>query len=173
MNKIEQRVRKIKDFPKKGIIFCDIAPLLEDKKIFRKVINVLAKKFEKQKIDKVVGIDARGFILAGALADRLKTGMVMIRKKGKLPYKTESQEFDLEYGKGILEIHKDSIKKGERVLLIDDVLATGGTMLAAAQLAGKLKGKIVGIAFLINLEYLHGNKKLSGYPLYSLINYKK
>jgi adenine phosphoribosyltransferase len=173
MKKIEQHIRKVKDFPKKGIIFCDIAPVLEDKKTFRAIINILAKKFEKQKIDKIIGIDARGFILAGALADRLKTGMVMIRKKGKLPYKTESQEFDLEYGKGILEIHKDAVKKGERILLIDDVLATGGTMLAATQLVEKLNGKIVGIAFLINLEYLQGNKKLSAYPLYSLINYKK
>jgi len=173
MNEIEKKIRKIKDFPKKGIIFRDIAPLLEDKKTFRLTINLLAKRFEKQKIDKIVGIDARGFILAGALADRLKTGMVMIRKKGKLPYKTESQEFDLEYGKGILEIHKDAIKKNERILLLDDVLATGGTMLAAAQLVEKLKGKIIGIAFLINLEYLQGNKKLMNYPLYSLINYKK
>ena len=169
---LKKKIRNISDFPQKGIIFRDIGPLLEDKKALKDTINQLVKKFKNKKIDKVVGIDARGFILAGILADRLKAGMVMVRKKGKLPYKTESQEFDLEYGKGILEIHKDSIKKGEKVLLVDDVLATGGTMLATAKLVEKLKGKIVGIAFLITLDYLLGKEKLKDYQVFSLVNYK-
>ena len=169
---LKKKIRNIPDFPQKGIIFRDIGPLLEDKKALKDTINQLVKKFKNKKIDKVVGIDARGFILAGILADRLKAGMVMVRKKGKLPYKTECQEFDLEYGKGILEIHRDSIKKGEKVLLVDDVLATGGTMLATAKLIEKLKGKIVGIAFLITLDYLPGKEKLKDYQVFSLVNYK-
>jgi len=169
---LKKKIRNIPDFPQKGIIFRDIAPLLEDKKVLKKAIDQLVKKFKNKKIDKVVGIDARGFILAGILADRLKAGMVMVWKKGKLPYKTECQEFDLEYGKGILEIHKDSIKKGEKVLLVDDVLAIGGTMLATAKLVEKLKGKIMGIAFLITLDYLSGKEKLKDYQVFSLVNYK-
>ncbi len=171
MINLKKKIRNIPDFPQKGIIFRDISPLLEDKKAFRYAIEKLVENFKNQKIDKVVGIDARGFILAGILADRLKAGMVMVRKKGKLPYKTESQVFNLEYGQGELEIHKDSIKRGEKVLLVDDVLATGGTMLATAKLVEKLKGEIVGIAFLIILDYLNGREKLKNYKLYSLINY--
>lgn len=170
---LKKKIRNIPDFPEKGIIFRDIGPLLEDKNVFSFAINQLVKKFRNKRIDKVVGVDARGFILAGILAHRLEAGMVMVRKKGKLPYETEAEEFDLEYGKATLEIHKDSIKPGERVLLIDDVLATGGTMAATAKLIEKLKGKIVGIAFLIILDYLPGRKKLKNYPLFSLINYKK
>jgi adenine phosphoribosyltransferase len=168
---LENKIRHIPGFPKKGVIFRDIGPLLEDKKAFKMAIGQLAKRFKNKKINKVVGVDARGFILAGILADRLKAGMVMVRKKGKLPYKTECQEFDLEYGRGILEIHKDSIKKGEKVLLVDDVLATGGTMLATAKLVERLKGKVIGMAFLISLDYLSGKEKLKDYPVFSLINY--
>lgn len=165
-------IRNIPDFPQKGVIFRDIGPLLENKKAFRLAINSLTRKLKNLKVDKVVGIDARGFILAGILADRLNAGIVMVRKKGKLPYETESVEYDLEYGKAILEIHKDSIKKKEKVLLVDDVLATGGTMFAAASLVEKLEGEIVGLAFLIILEYLPGREKLKDYPLFSLISYK-
>lgn len=165
-------IRNIPDFPQKGIIFRDIAPLLEDKKAFKAAIDQIVKKLKGKKIDKVVGIDARGFILAGILADRLKAGMVMIRKKGKLPFKTESEKFDLEYGKAVLEVHKDSIKKGEKVLIVDDVLATGGTMLATTKLVKKLKGDIIGIVFLIILDYLPGREKLKDYQLFSLVNYK-
>ena len=171
MINLKNKIRNIPDFPQKGVIFRDIAPLLEDKIAFRQVTKALVKKYKYKKIDKVVGIDARGFILAGILASRLKAGMVMVRKKGKLPYETEVVEFDLEYGKATLEIHKDSIKKGERILLVDDVLATGGTMEAVIKLVEKLKGKIVGIAFLIILDYLPGRKRLNKYNLYSLINY--
>lgn len=168
---LRKKIRHIPGFPKKGIIFRDIAPLLEDKKALKIAVNQLVKKFKNKKIDKVVGIDARGFILAGILADRLKAGMVMVRKKGKLPYQTECQEFDLEYGSGTLEIHKDSIKKEEKVLLVDDLLATGGTMWATAKLVERLKGQIVGIAFLISLDYLPGKEKLKDYKVFSLIDY--
>lgn len=170
---LKKIIRNIPDFPEKGIVFRDIAPLLEDQRYFKLVIRELMKKVQGLKVDKVVGIDARGFILAGILAEKLNVGMVMIRKKGKLPFKTESIEYDLEYSKDILEVHKDSIKAGERVLLVDDVLATGGTMLAATKLVKKLKGKIVGIAFLISLDYLPGKEKLKDYWVISLVNYNR
>jgi len=170
---LKKKIRNIPDFPQKGIIFRDVGPLLEDKKTLRLAVNQLSKPYLDQKIDKVVGIDARGFIFAGILAEKLGAGMVMVRKKGKLPFKTESAEYDLEYGKATLEIHKDSIKKGEKILLVDDVLATGGTMLAAAKLVEKLGGVIVGIAFLIILDYLSGGEKLKKYKVFSLINYEK
>lgn len=170
---LKSRIRNIPDFPQKGIIFRDITPLLEDRKSFKMAINSLAKLVKNLKPDKVVGIDARGFILAGILADRLGAGMVMVRKKGKLPYKKESIEFNLEYGKAILEIHKDSIRPKEKVLLVDDVLATGGTMEATAKLVERLGGKVVGIAFLMILDYLQGREKLKHYKLFSLINYKQ
>lgn len=169
---LKAKIRNIPDFPQKGIIFRDIALLLEDRRAFAEAIERLAGAFKNQKIDKVVGVDARGFILAGVLAHQLGAGMVMVRKKGKLPYKTESEEFDLEYGKATLEVHKDSIKPGEGVLLVDDVLATGGTMAATARLVEKLGGKIAGITFLIILDYLPGREKLKNYPLFSLINYE-
>ncbi|MBM3205844.1 adenine phosphoribosyltransferase [Candidatus Shapirobacteria bacterium] len=172
MINLKKKIRNIPDFPQKGVIFRDIGPLLEDYKAFKSAIDQLVKNFKNKKIDKIVGVDARGFILAGILADRLKAGMVMVRKKGKLPAKTLCQEFDLEYGQGKLEIHQDSIKKGEKVLLVDDVLATGGTMLATAKLVEKLKGKIVGIAFLIVLDYLPGREKLKNYPVFNLVNYE-
>ena len=170
---LKKKIRHIPDFPQKGVVFRDITPLLEDRRALRFAINQLVERLKNKKVDKVVGVDARGFILAGILADRLEAGMVMVRKKGKLPYETRSEEFDLEYGRAVLEIHKDSIKPGEKVLLVDDVLATGGTMVATAKLVEELKGKIVGIAFLIILDYLSGRRKLKQYPLFSLINYRK
>ena len=170
---LKHKIRNIPDFPEKGIIFRDIGPLLEDRKAFRLAIKELVKKIGKLKIDKVVGIDARGFILAGVLAEKLKAGMVMVRKKGKLPYETEEVEYDLEYGKAILQIHKDSIKKKEKVLLVDDVLATGGTMFAVVKLVEKLGGKVEGVVFLIVLDYLSGREKLKNYQIFSLINFRK
>lgn len=166
-------IRNIPDFPQKGIVFRDISPLLENRESFREMTGQMLSKIGDLKIDKVVGIDARGFILAGILAERLKAGMVMIRKKGKLPFETESVEYDLEYGKSTLEMHRDSIKKGEKVLLADDVLATGGTMEASVKLVEKLGGKVVGIMFLIVLDYLEGRKKLNKYKIFSLIDYNE
>lgn len=173
MINLKSKIRNIPDFPEKGIIFRDISPLLEDKEAFAEAVGQLVAKVKHLRIDKVIGIDARGFILAGILAEKLKAGMVMVRKKGKLPYQTESVEYDLEYGKSALEVHQDSIKPGEKVLLVDDVLATGGTMKATAKLVEKLGGKVEAIIFLIILDYLGGREKLSNYQVYSLMNFRK
>ena len=171
MLNLQSKIREIPDFPKKGVSFKDITPLLEDAKYFRYLIDILFKKYKDKKIKKIVAIDARGFLIASALAYKLKTGLVIVRKKGKLPFKTVGCDYDLEYGKETLEIHKDSIKPKERILIIDDVLATGGTALAAAKLVKKLKGRIIGISFLIELLFLNGRKKLKKYNVVSLIQY--
>lgn len=173
MNIIKSKIREIPDWPKKGVSFKDICPLLEDKKIFRKVIEDLAKPYLNKKVDKIVGIDARGFLLASALAYKLKTGIVIVRKKGKLPSKVVSQGYDLEYGSNIIEIHEDSILSGEKILIVDDVLATGGTMKATVNLVNRLKGKIIGIDFLLELSFLKGREKIKGYKIRSLVKYIK
>ena len=170
---LKKKIRNIPDFPQKGVIFRDIGPLLEDKVAFREAIARLVGKIGGLKVDKVVGIDARGFILAGVLAEKLNAGMVMVRKSGKLPYKTEVVEYDLEYGKEVLEIQQDSIRPGEQILLVDDVLATGGSMSAAIRLVEKLGGEVVKIVFLIVLDYLPGRKVLDKYKVISLINYQR
>ena len=164
-------IRDIPDFPKKGIIFKDITTLLQDKNAFRQAIDGLAEKFEDKKIDVVVAVDARGFIFGGAVAYKLGAGFVPVRKKGKLPYKTNSAAYELEYGTDTLEMHDDAIKPGQRVLIIDDLLATGGTVKAVTDLVKKLKGEIAGIGFLIELTFLKGIEKLKGFPVYSLIKY--
>ena len=166
-----RKIRNVKHFPIKGITFKDITPLLEDAEIFRSLIDGLAGHFKGAKIDKVVGIDARGFLLASAVAYLLCAGMVIVRKKGKLPYKTIMREHDLEYGKSSLEIHVDAIKKGERILIIDDVLATGGTAGAAVKLVNALHGKIVGLGFLLEITKLGGRKKLRRYRIESLLSF--
>ena len=170
-NRIKQKIREVADWPKHGVSFKDITPLLEDKVLFSKVIDELAQPYLKAKIDKIVGIDARGFLLASALAYKLKTGIAIIRKNGKLPSKTISRRYALEYGSNTIEMHQDSISPGEKVLLVDDVLATGGTMQAAVDLVRELKGKIAGIDFLIELAYLNGRKILKGQKIRSLIKY--
>lgn len=169
IKKLEAGIRSVPDWPQKGINFRDITPILEDKKLFRVLVNEMAKVYKGEKIDKVVGIDARGFILASALAYKLNTGLAIVRKQGKLPYKTISKKYDLEYGSAVLEMHKDTIKKNEKVLLVDDVLATGGTMAATTNMVKKLGGKIAGILFLIELEGLKGRKKLRNQKINSLI----
>ncbi|MFC1701070.1 adenine phosphoribosyltransferase [Patescibacteria group bacterium] len=171
INILEKNIRSISDWPKKGINFRDITPILEDAKLFRSLINELAKLCKGKKIDKVVGIDARGFILASALAYKLNSGLAIVRKKGKLPYKTISKKYTLEYASAILEMHKDSIKKKENILIVDDVLATGGTMSATVNIIKKLGGNIVGILFLIELEALKGRKKLRDQKIESLIKF--
>ena len=170
---IKSKIREIPDWPKKGVNFKDITPLIEDGRIFKKIIDSLAKPYLNKKIGKIVGIDARGFLLAAALAYKLKTGMVIIRKEGKLPSKTVSRKYALEYGSNTIEMHKDSILPGERVILVDDVLATGGTMKATIDLVKKLKGRIIGIDFLIELSFLKGKAKLKGYNTRSLVKYDK
>lgn len=168
---LKSKIREVPDFPKIGVNFKDITPLLNDPKYFKQTIDLFTREFKNKKIQKIIAIDARGFLLASALAYKLGSGIVIVRKKGKLPHKTIACEYDLEYGKETLEIHKDSIKKGERVLIIDDVLATGGTALAAAKLAERLKAKIVGIGFLIELKFLNGKEKFKKYNIFSLIKY--
>jgi len=168
---IKSKIREIPDWPKKGVNFKDITPLIEDSRVFRKVIDKLARPYLKKKIDKIVGIDARGFLLASALAYKLKAGIAIVRKKGKLPAKTVSKRYALEYGSNTIEMHRDTILPGERVLLVDDVLATGGTMAATVDLVKKLRGKIIGIDFLIELTFLNGRQRLKGYKIRSLAKY--
>jgi adenine phosphoribosyltransferase len=168
---LKSKVRAIPNWPKKGIIFRDITPVIEDRKLFRCLIDQLAKPYLKKKIDMIVGIDARGFILAAALAYKLKTGLGIVRKIGKLPYKTIRKKYSLEYASNTLEMHQDTIKPGQKVLLVDDLLATGGTMKAAVDLVEELGGKVIGIEFFIDLKDLGGIKKLKGYPVKSLIKF--
>ena len=165
------KIREIPDWPKPGILFYDITPLLEDAEYFRAVNDELAKPFLGQRIDKVIAIDARGFLLAPGVAYQLNAGVCLVRKKGKLPHKTVSREYALEYGSNTIEIHEDTIKPNERVLIIDDVLATGGTARAAVDLVKQLSGEVVGLGFLIELEKLKGREKLPKLNVFSLIKY--
>ena len=168
---IEKAIRNVPDFPKPGIQFKDITPVLADAHLFSGAIDLLTEKFKPGNVDAVVGIDARGFIFAAAAAVKLHAGFVPVRKKGKLPYQTHEQDYALEYGHATVAIHVDALKPGARVLLIDDLLATGGTAAAAAELVAKLGGKILEIGFLIELSFLHGRDKLKGYPIRSLVVY--
>ncbi|MCX7905117.1 MAG: adenine phosphoribosyltransferase [Elusimicrobiales bacterium] len=170
-SEIKKFIRDVPDFPKKGILFRDITPFLENHKIFKKTILHLKNYYSNKKISKVIGIEARGFIIAAPLALEIKAGFVPVRKKGKLPYKTQSITYKLEYGVDTLQIHSDAIKKGENVLIVDDVLATGGTAKAVCELVEKLGGNIVSIFMLIELEELKGREKLQKYDLYSLVKY--
>ena len=172
MEALKQIIRDIPDFPKPGIIFKDIAPLLGDPEQFAKVVDHLKERYAGKKIDHVVGIEARGFIFAATLAYALGAGCVMVRKPGKLPYKTFQQTYDLEYGTDTVEIHQDALKEGERVVVIDDVLATGGTMAATIDLIrDNFKAEIVEAAFIIELTFLNGHEKLSNLPRYSLVQF--
>ena len=171
MEELKQYIRSIPDFPKKGILFRDITTLLNNKEKFKEVIDVLTKRYADKKIDVVAAIESRGFIFGGALAHRLGSAFIPVRKKGKLPYKTLSATYSLEYGEDTLEIHEDAFKPGARVLLIDDLLATGGTMSAVIDLVKKIKGEIVEIAFVIELSDLKGRTKLNDFPVYSMVQY--
>jgi len=168
---LKKHIRDIPDFPKEGIIFKDITTLLKDKNAFKKSIDLLAKKFKKEKIEMVIGVEARGFVFGAALAYKLGAGFVPIRKKGKLPYKTKSVTYDLEYGQDALEIHEDALTPSMRVLVVDDLLATGGTIEAALQLLKTQKVVIAGVAFLVELKFLKGKRKLKDIPVYSVIKY--
>lgn len=168
---LKAAVRDVVDFPKKGIVFKDIAPILADAKLFRASVDWLAERSRNKGIDAVVGIDARGFIFAGAVACALGVGMIPVRKKGKLPFTTHSLSYDLEYGSNSLEVHIDAIKAGGKVAIVDDLLATGGTAEAAAKLIEKVGGKVVGMDFLVELAFLDGRKRLSEYNVSSAIQY--
>jgi adenine phosphoribosyltransferase len=168
---IERAIRTIPDFPKPGIQFKDITPVLADPRLFSGSIDLLADSFKPGTVDAVVGIDARGFIFAAAAAVKLEAGFVPVRKKGKLPFKTREKEYALEYGTATIAMHVDALKAGSRVLLIDDLLATGGTAAAAAELVQGLGAKILEISFLIELSFLNGRQKLKGYPVRSLVVY--
>jgi adenine phosphoribosyltransferase len=168
---LKKCIRDVPNFPQEGIIFKDISTLLKDKKAFKKSIDLLAKKFKKDKIEYVVGVESRGFIFGAPLAYALGAGFVPVRKKGKLPYKTKSITYELEYGKDTLEIHEDALRPKSRVLVVDDLLATGGTIKAVIDLLEGFKTKIVGVAFLVELKFLNGKKKLKNFPIYSVIQY--
>ena len=168
---LREAVRDVHDFPKPGIVFKDITPILGNSALFKDSIKLLAETAGDTTIDKVVGIDARGFIFASAVADRLNAGFVPIRKKGKLPSTTREAAYELEYGEAIVEIHEDAIKDGENILLIDDLLATGGTAAAALHLLDGLGAKIINVSFLIELTFLEGRTKLGARPISSLISY--
>ncbi len=168
---IERAIRNVPDFPKPGIQFKDITPVLADAKLFSGCIDLLIDGFKPGQVDAVVGIDARGFIFASAAAIRLEAGFVPVRKKGKLPFKTHEQEYDLEYGTSSIAMHIDALKPGSRVLLIDDLLATGGTAAAAASLVQKLGAQILEISFLIELNFLNGRDRLKGNKVRSVVVY--
>ena len=168
---IEQAIRTVPDFPKAGIQFKDITPVLADARLFTGAIDLLTGDFKPGSVDAVVGIDARGFIFAAAAATKLHAGFVPVRKKGKLPYQTIEQDYALEYGHATVAMHVDALKPGARVMLIDDLLATGGTSAAAAALVKKLGAQILEIVFLIELKFLKGREKLNGYPVRSIISF--
>lgn len=168
---LKQFIRNVPNFPKQGIVFRDITTLLKDKRAFQAVADIFYERYAGKSIDKVVGIESRGFVLGGVLAQRLGAGFVPVRKPGKLPSDKVHQEYQLEYGKDAVEVHKDAIELGDRILLHDDLLATGGTMEAAVKLVEKLGGTIVGISFLVELAFLNGRRRFKGYDLFSIISY--
>jgi 5'-methylthioadenosine phosphorylase len=169
---VKSKIRTIPNFPKQGIMFRDITTLLKDRDGLKKAIDVLVERYKDMEIDVVVGIESRGFILGAILADKLKRGFVPIRKKGKLPGETEAESYELEYGVDTVEIHKDAISPGEKVLLIDDLIATGGTVAASVKLIEKLGGEIQEVAFVIELADLKGREKISNYPVYSMVQFE-
>ncbi|HEX9312025.1 MAG TPA: adenine phosphoribosyltransferase [Actinomycetota bacterium] len=171
VEELKALIRDVPDFPQPGIVFKDITPLLADENAFSSVIDLIVVHYGRGNIDKVVGIEARGFILASPVAYHFGAGFVPVRKSGKLPWDTEREEYALEYGTATLEIHQDSVRPGERVLIVDDVLATGGTARATARLVERLGGKVVGIACLIELTFLDGRKAVEGYDFFSLMTY--
>jgi adenine phosphoribosyltransferase len=171
MNNLKSLIREVPDFPKPGVLFYDITTLLKDAQGLHTLIDELGANYEPKGIDKVVGIEARGFIFAPAVAYALNAGFIPVRKPKKLPAPTERVEYQLEYGTDALEIHRDAIAPGEHVLIVDDVLATGGTARAVTKLVEKLGGKVVGLGFVIELDFLHGRDKLPGYDIRAMLHY--
>ncbi|MBI3840567.1 MAG: adenine phosphoribosyltransferase [Thaumarchaeota archaeon] len=170
---VKKAVRNIPDYPKKGVSFKDLTTLWKDGKLSRRVTSALEARWKGKRVDKVVGIEARGFIVGAPVADRLGAGFVPARKVGKLPGRKVSMNYELEYGRQGLEVHSDAISKGERVLVVDDLLATGGTARAAGLLVQRMGGKVLGYAFVTELTYLHGRQKLAGNEVYSIAKYDK
>ena len=170
---LKELIREVPDFPKKGILFYDITTLLKDKLGFATLIDALAEHYLNKDIDLVLGMEARGFIFGPALAYRLNAGFVPVRKPGKLPAATASLSYDLEYGSNTLEIHKDAIQSGQRVIIVDDLLATGGTAGATVQLAKSLGAAVCGVGFVVELDFLNGREKLKGCDVFSLLHYDK
>ena len=171
VEKLRSAVRDVPDFPKKGIVFKDITPVLSDPALFRASIDLFLERCRGREIDKIVGIDARGFVFGSTVAYELGVGFVPIRKRGKLPYRTEVAKYSLEYGEAEMEMHIDAMREGERVVMVDDLLATGGTSAAAAALIRKVGGNLVEAQFLIELEFLYGRKKLEPTPITSFLKY--
>jgi adenine phosphoribosyltransferase len=171
LGQIRSLIRDVPDFPQEGVLFKDITPLLADPVAFSTVIDLVVVHFGRGSVDKVVGIEARGFIIASPVAYHFGAGFVPVRKKDKLPWHTEAAEYSLEYGTATLEVHTDAVQPGERVLIVDDVLATGGTAKATADLVERIGGKVVGLAFLIELGFLNGRDRLEGYDLFTLLDY--
>jgi adenine phosphoribosyltransferase len=168
---LKKLIREVPDFPKKGILFYDITTLLRDKTGFARLIDLFSEHYIGKHIDLILGMEARGFIFGPALAYRLNAGFVPVRKPGKLPAATYRVEYELEYGSNALEIHKDAIEPGQKVLIVDDLLATGGTAVATAKLVSSLGGEIAGMAFVVELDFLKGREKLAGYEVFSLLHY--
>jgi len=172
METLKSVIRDIPDFPKEGIIFKDITPLLSNPASFKKAIDTLKARYEDKRIDQVVGVEARGFIFASALAYALGCGVVMVRKPGKLPYKTYQKTYSLEYGEDSIEIHQDAFEKDQKIVIIDDVLATGGTLAACVELVSKnFEVNLVETGFLIELDFLNGRQKLGNIPIYSMMHF--
>ena len=170
---LKKLIREVPDFPKKGILFYDITTLLKDKLGFALLIDALSEHYIGKEIDLVLGMEARGFIFGPALAYRLNAGFVPVRKPGKLPAETVKVSYQLEYGSNSLEVHKDAIRKGDRVLIVDDLLATGGTAVATAELASGLGAQIAGLAFVVELDFLRGRERLGNYDVFSLLHYDR
>lgn len=168
---LKDYIRSIQDYPKEGILFRDITTLLKDKDAFKLAIDKMAEQVKDKKVDLIVGAESRGFLIGSALAYKMNCGFIPVRKKGKLPYKTISEKYALEYGTDTLYMHEDAIKKGDNVLVVDDLIATGGTALAMIKMVEKLGGNVIGSSFLIELEELNGRKEIEKYPINILIKY--
>lgn len=169
---LTDHIRDIPDFPKPGVVFKDITPLLADVDAFRFTVDAIADHFAGRNVDKVLGIEARGFILSAPVAYRFGAGFIPVRKAGKLPWHIEKEEYELEYGTDLLEVHRDALAPGEQVLIIDDVMATGGTAAATVRLVEKLGACVVGLGFIIELAFLGGRERLAGYDVVSLVTYR-
>ena len=170
-SELKRKIREIPDFPRNGVVFYDLSTLFRDGAAFRAVIERMVERFQGDAIDALAAIEARGFLLASAMAYRLQLGMILVRKAGKLPSDTESEHYDLEYGTGCIEIHRDAVVVGQRIVIVDDLLATGGTASAAARLIGRLGGRVEGYAFLVELGALGGRGRLGGGNVFSLVHY--